>query len=40
MSHNAKLWTLAGIAVLLAVVFMTIDAGGQWDYILPRRGKN
>lgn len=39
MSHNAKLWTLAGIAVLLAVVFMTIDAGGQWDYILPRRGK-
>lgn len=39
MSHNAKLWTLAGIAVLLAVVFMTIDAGGQWGYILPRRGK-
>lgn len=39
MSHNAKLWILAGIAVLLAVVFMTIDAGGQWDYILPRRGK-
>lgn len=39
MSLKAKLWTLAGIAVLLAVVFMTIDAGGQWDYILPRRGK-
>ncbi|GIP47591.1 Iron(3+)-hydroxamate import system permease protein FhuB [compost metagenome] len=39
MSHNAKLWTLVGIAVLLAIVFMTIDAGGQWDYILPRRGK-
>ncbi|WP_410770508.1 iron chelate uptake ABC transporter family permease subunit [Fontibacillus sp. BL9] len=39
MSNKAKLWTLAGIAVLLAVVFMTIDAGGHWDYILPRRGK-
>ncbi|WP_178023217.1 iron chelate uptake ABC transporter family permease subunit [uncultured Paenibacillus sp.] len=39
MSHNAKLWILVGIAVLLAIVFMTIDAGGQWDYILPRRGK-
>ncbi|MGP0584564.1 iron chelate uptake ABC transporter family permease subunit [Paenibacillus timonensis] len=39
MSHNVKLWTLVGIAVLLAIVFMTIDAGGQWDYILPRRGK-
>lgn len=39
MSHKAKLWTLVVIAVLLAVVFMTIDAGGQWDYILPRRGK-
>ncbi|WP_068783938.1 iron chelate uptake ABC transporter family permease subunit [Paenibacillus phocaensis] len=39
MSHNAKLWTLVGIAVLLAILFMTIDAGGQWDYILPRRGK-
>lgn len=39
MSHKAKLWTLVVIAVLLAIVFMTIDAGGQWDYILPRRGK-
>lgn len=39
MSNKTKLWILAGIAVLLAVVFMTIEAGGQWDYILPRRGR-
>ncbi|WP_435922861.1 iron chelate uptake ABC transporter family permease subunit [Paenibacillus sp. DYY-L-2] len=39
MSNKTKLWILAGIAVLLAVVFMTIQAGGQWDYILPRRGR-
>ncbi|GIP51440.1 MULTISPECIES: iron chelate uptake ABC transporter family permease subunit [Paenibacillus] len=39
MSNKTKLWILAGIAVLLAVVFMTIEAGGHWDYILPRRGR-
>ncbi len=39
MSNKAKLWILAGIAVLIAIIFMTIDAGGHWDYILPRRGK-
>ncbi|MNE16571.1 Iron(3+)-hydroxamate import system permease protein FhuB [compost metagenome] len=39
MSNKAKIGILVGIAVLLAVVFMTIDAGGHWDYILPRRGK-
>lgn len=39
MSNKTKLGILAGIAILLAVVFMTIDAGGHWDYILPRRGK-
>ncbi|MEF2968294.1 iron chelate uptake ABC transporter family permease subunit [Paenibacillus sp. M1] len=39
MSNKAKLGILVGIAILLAVVFMTIDAGGQWDYILPRRAK-
>lgn len=39
MSIKTKLGILAGIAILLAVVFMTIDAGGHWDYILPRRGK-
>jgi iron complex transport system permease protein len=39
MSNRAKLGILTGIAILLVIVFMTIDAGGQWDYILPRRGK-
>lgn len=39
MSNRVKLSILAGLAVLLVIVFMTIDAGGHWDYILPRRGK-
>ncbi|SDF58497.1 iron complex transport system permease protein [Fontibacillus panacisegetis] len=39
MSNRAKIGILVGIAALLVIVFMTIDAGGQWDYILPRRGK-
>ncbi|MNI04105.1 Iron(3+)-hydroxamate import system permease protein FhuB [compost metagenome] len=39
MSNRAKIGILVGIAALLAIVFMTIDAGGHWDYILPRRGK-
>ncbi|MNO56608.1 Iron(3+)-hydroxamate import system permease protein FhuB [compost metagenome] len=39
MSNRAKIGVLVGIAALLAIVFMTIDAGGHWDYILPRRGK-
>ncbi|MUG21332.1 iron chelate uptake ABC transporter family permease subunit [Paenibacillus macerans] len=39
LSHKTKLAILVGIGILLVVVFMTIDAGGHWDYILPRRGK-
>ncbi|MDU5949268.1 MAG: iron chelate uptake ABC transporter family permease subunit [Paenibacillus macerans] len=39
LSHKKKLAILVGIGILLVVVFMTIDAGGHWDYILPRRGK-
>lgn len=39
MSNKTKLSILVGIAIILTIVFMTIDAGGQWDYILPRRGK-
>lgn len=39
MSNKVKLSILAGLAILLVIVFLTIDAGGNWDYILPRRGK-
>lgn len=39
MSNKVKLGILVGIAAGLIVIFMTIDAGGQWDYILPRRAK-
>ncbi|WP_339322641.1 iron chelate uptake ABC transporter family permease subunit [Paenibacillus sp. FSL W8-0194] len=34
-----KLIFLAVIALALIAVFMLIQAGGHWDYILPRRGK-
>ncbi|GLI10058.1 putative ABC transporter permease protein YclO [Paenibacillus tyrfis] len=39
MSNKAKLILLAVIAVALIVLFMVIQSGGNWDYILPRRGK-
>ncbi|MEK4513227.1 iron ABC transporter permease [Paenibacillus anaericanus] len=39
MSNRTKLSILVGISILLAVIFMTIDVGGHWDYVLPRRGK-
>ncbi|WP_139491990.1 iron chelate uptake ABC transporter family permease subunit [Brevibacillus dissolubilis] len=39
MHNKAKLGTLSILAILLVVFYMVIDAGGNWDYILPRRGK-
>jgi len=39
MRNQIKLTLLAVIAVVLIVVFMTIDGSGNWDYILPRRAK-
>ncbi|WP_010498035.1 iron chelate uptake ABC transporter family permease subunit [Paenibacillus elgii] len=39
MSNKVKLILLAVIAVALIVLFMVIQSGGNWDYILPRRGK-
>lgn len=39
MSIRTKIGALAILAIVLAVLFMTIDAGGQWDYILQKRGK-
>lgn len=39
MHDKWKLLALGGLAVGLIIVFMTIDASGNWDYALPRRGK-
>ncbi|MBU7317940.1 iron chelate uptake ABC transporter family permease subunit [Paenibacillus oleatilyticus] len=39
MSNKVKLILLAAIAVALIVLFMVIQSGGNWDYILPRRGR-
>jgi iron complex transport system permease protein len=39
MSNKGKLIALAVVAVLLAVAFIFIDLGNNWDYALPRRLK-
>lgn len=36
---KAKIGVLAVISVVLIAIFMLIDAGGNWDYVLPRRLK-
>ncbi|WP_433617859.1 iron chelate uptake ABC transporter family permease subunit [Paenibacillus cellulositrophicus] len=38
-SNLTKLIVLTVIALVLIAVFMVIQSGGNWDYILPRRGK-
>jgi len=39
MSNKSKLIGLAVVAILLAVAFIFIDLGNNWDYALPRRLK-
>lgn len=39
MSLKFKLGAFAVAAVALILVFLLIDAGGNWDYVLPRRSK-
>lgn len=39
MSHKAKLWLLFVLAVLCAAFFMFQGVEGNWDYVLPSRGK-
>ncbi|MBB3112328.1 iron complex transport system permease protein [Paenibacillus phyllosphaerae] len=39
MGYKSKIALLAAVSVLLVIVFMTIQSGGNWDYILPRRAK-
>ncbi|MCQ6561134.1 iron chelate uptake ABC transporter family permease subunit [Paenibacillus mendelii] len=39
MGYKMKIGILAAIAAVLIIVFMTIDASGNWDYVLERRGK-
>lgn len=36
---KAKIGVMAIVAVALIAIFMLIDAGGNWDYVLPRRAK-
>lgn len=36
---KAKIVGLAIVAIVLIAIFMMIDAGGNWDYVLPRRLK-
>ncbi|WP_338462766.1 iron chelate uptake ABC transporter family permease subunit [Brevibacillus borstelensis] len=37
MAYKKKMVWLAAAALVLIAIFMTIKAGGNWDYILPRR---
>ncbi|MGN7384424.1 Iron(III)-hydroxamate import system permease protein fhuB [Chlamydia abortus] len=39
MSHKTKLYILGALALLLICILLFIDAAGNWDYVLPRRGK-
>ena len=39
MSDKRKLLLLAVVAIALIALFMTIEANGIWDYVLPRRAK-
>lgn len=36
---KTKIGVLALVAIALIAIFMLIDAGGNWDYVLPRRFK-
>ncbi|MDC0761352.1 iron chelate uptake ABC transporter family permease subunit [Brevibacillus sp. AG] len=36
---KAKIGALSIVAIALIAIFMMIDAGGNWDYVLPRRAK-
>jgi iron complex transport system permease protein len=37
--HERRLWWLAGLALVCVAVFMTVGANGQWDFVLPFRGR-
>nr|WP_242589662.1 iron chelate uptake ABC transporter family permease subunit [Corallococcus macrosporus] len=40
MEHpERRLFLLGALAVLCVGVFMTVDAGGQWDFVLPFRAR-
>ncbi|GAB7053809.1 MULTISPECIES: iron chelate uptake ABC transporter family permease subunit [unclassified Paenibacillus] len=39
MAYRGKLGFLAMAAVLLVILYLFIDAGSNWDYVLPRRLK-
>jgi iron complex transport system permease protein len=38
MSNKAKIVSLAVTALALIAAFLVIKSGGNWDYVLPRRG--
>ncbi|TCW40626.1 iron chelate uptake ABC transporter family permease subunit [Laceyella sacchari] len=37
MHHKAKIGVLAIVSAMLIAMFLFLNAGGNWDYILPRR---
>jgi len=39
MRKNTKIIILAALSLVLIGLFLFIDVGSNWDYVLPRRGK-
>ena len=37
MKHNTKLWLLAGISLLLILLYCFVNLGGAWSYVLEKR---
>lgn len=40
MAYRTKVILLLVASLILIALYMTIDSGGNWEYILPRRGRN
>jgi len=40
MVYRTKVILLLLGSLILVALYMTIDSGGNWEYILPRRGRN
>ncbi|MGJ9382790.1 iron chelate uptake ABC transporter family permease subunit [Salipaludibacillus sp. CF4.18] len=40
MAYKTKLTILVAGSLVLIAIYMLIDSGGNWEYIIPRRSKN
>lgn len=40
MGYKTKMLLLITISLVLIAIFMLIDSGGHWEYVIPRRSRN